>query len=105
MIVVSGSMRPELEIGDIIIIKRCSDYNVNDIITYEIDNYLVTHRIIEKDGENFVTKGDNNNVQDDNKVSLQNIKGKMIINSKLLKLVYSNWLLVVLIIIAIYIFL
>lgn len=106
LIVSSGSMNPELQIGDIIIIKKCNDYNVNDIVTYSVnDDYLVTHRIIEKDGTTFVTKGDSNNVEDNENVSIENIKGKMIINSKILKLVYSHWLLVVLIIVIIYLFL
>lgn len=106
LIVSSGSMNPELQIGDIIIIKKCNDYNVNDIVTYSVnDDYLVTHRIIEKDGTTFVTKGDSNNVEDNENVSIENIKGKMIINSKILKLVYSHWLLVVLMIVIIYLFL
>ncbi len=106
LIVSSGSMSPELHIGDIIIIKKCNDYNINDIITYSVgDDYLVTHRIIEKDGTTFVTKGDNNNVEDKEKVSIENVKGKMIINSKILKFIYSHWLLVVLTIIIIYLFL
>ena len=65
LIVSSGSMNPELAIGDIIIIKESDNYTVNDVITYKVDNsYLVTHRIIEKEGKTYKTKGDNNNTED-----------------------------------------
>ena len=70
----SGSMETELSVGDIIIVKECENYEVNDIVTYKVnDNYLVTHRIIERNGNNFVTKGDSNNVADNEKVSKDKI--------------------------------
>lgn len=95
----SGSMESELLVGDIIIIKESDDYEVDDIITYQVnDEYLVTHRIIERDGSNFVTKGDSNNVADKEKITKDKIEGKLICNSKLLKWLYNYWLIVVLII-------
>ncbi len=100
----SNSMQPELAVGDIIIIKKCSDYKINDIITYSVDEqYLVTHRIIEKEGNNFYTKGDSNNVSDSEIVKIENVKGKLIYNSKLLKLIYKHWLLFILIVLIIFI--
>lgn len=95
----SGSMQPELNVGDIIIIKECDHYNVDDIITYNVDNqYLITHRIIEKDGNNYVLKGDFNNTKDNCKVTKENIEGKVIFNSKLLKLLYNHWIICILVI-------
>ena len=95
----SGSMETELSVGDIIIVKECENYEVNDIVTYKVnDNYLVTHRIIERNGNNFVTKGDSNNVADNEKVSKDKIEGKMICNSKLLKWIYNHWIITVLVI-------
>ena len=100
----SNSMQPELTVGDIIIIKKCTDYEINDIITYSVDNkYLVTHRIIEKEEKNFCTKGDSNNVSDNDIVKIENVKGKLICNSKLLKLIYKHWFLFVLIVLIIFI--
>lgn len=90
-------MKPELAIGDIIIIKECDEYNKNDIITFNVnDEYLVTHRIIEKRGDNFVTKGDNNTSKDEELVQKENIVGKVIYNSKILKFIYKYWLLIIL---------
>jgi len=80
LIVKSNSMYPTLQIGDFILIKRNNDYKKGDIITYDYEsNYLVTHRIIEKNNNFFITKGDNNNSEDDKFIQLDNIKGKVIL--------------------------
>ncbi len=68
--VASGSMKPNINIGDVVIIKKCTanDIEVNDIIEYKRKNFSVIHRVIEKyqvDGEIFfITKGDNNKTAD-----------------------------------------
>ena len=73
-------MYPKLEKGDIVLIKKYNNYIKGDIITYSFeDNYLVTHRIIEKNNEGFITKGDNNNSEDNELIKLENIKGKVIL--------------------------
>ena len=79
LVIKSNSMFPNLEKNDVILIKKCNDYKVNDIITYSYENYLITHRIIEKNDEGFITKGDNNNSQDNDLVKLKDIKGKVIL--------------------------
>ena len=78
----SGSMMPELKVGDAIIIKEYKNYNVGDIITYRIDNkYLVTHRIIEKTEKGYITKGDYNNVKDNEIIEASRIEGKVIFHA------------------------
>lgn len=95
----SGSMEPSISVGDILIIKECREYDVNDIVTYNVDNnYLVTHRIIRKENEQLVTKGDNNNTEDSKKIRKENIEGKVILNSKLLKCLYNHWQIMILIV-------
>ena len=80
LIVKSNSMYPTLQKGDFILIKRNNDYKKGDIITYDYEsNYLVTHRIIEKNNNFFITKGDNNNSEYDKFIQLDNIKGKVIL--------------------------
>lgn len=80
LIVKSNSMYPTLQKGDFILIKRNNDYKKGDIITYDYEsNYLVTHKIIEKNNNFFITKGDNNNSEDDKFIQLDNIKGKVIL--------------------------
>lgn len=100
----SNSMKPELTVGDIIIIREYKDYNVGDVVTYSVnDDYLVTHRIIKKEGNNFVCKGDSNNVSDKEIVNIEKIEGKLIYNSKLLKFIYQHWFLFILVVLIIFI--
>ncbi len=63
--VISGSMQPTLQIGDIIIIRKEKEYHINDIITYDTGLTTVTHRIKSIDNNGVVTKGDANDVNDD----------------------------------------
>lgn len=77
----SNSMVPTFQKGDFIIIKKQSDYDVGDIITYivaeENQKYYVTHRIIQKNGNEYITKGDANNREDSQIVNNNTIKGKV----------------------------
>ena len=83
-VIVSGSMQPDLMIGDIVIVKNCdkNDINVGDIISYRSGQSVITHRIvefIESDGQTgYITKGDNNNVKDNVVVKFEDIEGKYI---------------------------
>jgi len=61
----TGSMSGTMEIGDIIVVKLTKDVKENDIVTYQQDNILITHRIIERQEEDIITKGDANNKEDD----------------------------------------
>lgn len=81
--VTSGSMEKEINVGDYIIVKKTNDVKVNDIVTYQKDNYFITHRIIEINGDKVVTKGDANNINDD-EISKSDIIGKYICKSKLI---------------------
>ncbi len=65
--VVSGSMEPTIHVGDLIVIDtKCSEFHVNDIVTFRDDNdNFVTHRIISIQDEKMITKGDNNNSSDE----------------------------------------
>lgn len=85
MTVLSGSMKPLLEPGDIILIRTVNHRNirVGDVVTYKIkQSLLVTHRIthINKKSNElmFKTKGDANNVEDENVVSQSQLIGLMI---------------------------
>ncbi|WBW98275.1 signal peptidase I [Oceanirhabdus sp. W0125-5] len=78
--VLSGSMRPVLEPGDIIIIKDNTHIDEGDIITFKSNNLIITHRVIEvisKENEVlYKTKGDNNNVEDKILIKQDNILGE-----------------------------
>ena len=78
----SNSMVPKFKKGDFIVIKKQEKYNVGDIITFEVieenSKYYITHRIVEKNENKFITKGDANNKNDNYKVYENAIKGKVI---------------------------
>ena len=64
------------------IVKKvdAKDLKENDIIAFkDDDNYVITHRIVEKIEENgnikFKTKGDKNNINDDGYVNSSQIEG------------------------------
>lgn len=78
--VLSGSMEPEFYPGDMVVVTKPnpSKLQPNDIITFKMDNEIVTHRIVEKTQEGFITQGDNNSVQDSEIITEENIIGKVI---------------------------
>lgn len=86
-IILSGSMQPELNVDDLIIVQSVNEteafdkLQVGDIATYFDGKSPVTHRVYEasknEDGVPvFIFKGDNNNVVDRNSVSASQIRGK-----------------------------
>lgn len=65
--VVSGSMEPNIHIGDLIIIDtKANLYQKDDIVTfYDENGSFVTHRIVSINENEMITKGDNNNTEDE----------------------------------------
>lgn len=83
--IISGSMEPQIQINDIVIVKEVpeTEINVGDVISFNTDGEIVTHRIIaiEKGQYNknlYITKGDANNVEDEEKITYEDIEGKYI---------------------------
>ena len=62
-VILSGSMEPSMSIGDIVV--------------FDSGGLSVTHRILEKAQEGFVTKGDANNVPDKELLSENHIIGRV----------------------------
>jgi signal peptidase len=75
MTVLSGSMKPVFNPGDVIVGKEVNAdrIKIGDVITFKYNNSLTTHRVINttnKEGHLFfITKGDNNNIGDMNPVN------------------------------------
>jgi len=63
-VVLSGSMEPALGIDDVILVRRADRYDVGDIVVYQSGDTLIVHRVIARDGETLVTRGDANNAAD-----------------------------------------
>ena len=62
--VATGSMSPTIEVGDVVITKLTKEVNANDIIVYMDGKNIITHRLIEKNGDKIITRGDANNSED-----------------------------------------
>lgn len=81
VIVVSGSMLPAIQINSLNIVKSCSfdDLEKGDILMYEADNgMMITHRVIDFMGEDYViVKGDNNQTEDA-PVRRDQVRGKIV---------------------------
>jgi signal peptidase I len=61
VIVNGNSMEPLYHRGDLVILHAASDYQIGDIVTYRHpDIGPVIHRIIGRDGERWIFKGDHN---------------------------------------------
>lgn len=83
--VLSGSMEPTIETGDLIIVEEVSpdDINVGDIISFKSanTNNIVTHRVfavVNEDEVKFKTKGDANNVEDNSLVDAKDLQGRYV---------------------------
>lgn len=85
-VIATGSMEPMIKPGDIILVKKIVDMdginalNKGDIIQFQRDSILISHRIIEvvndeEEGIQFRTKGDNNSSEDSDLVSPEDVKG------------------------------
>lgn len=75
-VVQSGSMEPELSVGDFLIIARSDGYSVGDVIVFQAGGSLIVHRIISIEGNEIITQGDANNVCDD-PIEISDVKGKV----------------------------
>ena len=74
--VATGSMKDYINEGDVVIVKINSDYNEGDVVTYISGNDFVTHRVVEKNDDYIITKGDNNNTND-NPIDKSLVLGKV----------------------------
>jgi len=65
MVVLSGSMAPALLAGDAVLVTSgITSIREGDIITFQREGELVTHRVVEVQPDQLVTQGDANNAPD-----------------------------------------
>jgi signal peptidase I len=74
-----ASMEPTLHRGDLAIVRAQPSYRVGDIVAYRSASLhtIVLHRIIGRDGDRFVFKGDNNTWVDTDRPSAGELVGEM----------------------------
>lgn len=84
-VVLSGSMSPAFNAGDVVVVNKSATYGMNDIITFNDPNIpgkIITHRIIKSENKNnqqiFTTKGDANNTEDKLSIPSTSVLGKVL---------------------------
>ncbi len=87
-VIATGSMEPLIMPGDVILVekvrneKEIDKLKKGDIIQFRMEDFLVSHRIIEivegQNGKGYRTKGDNNNTEDTDLVLPENVKGRVV---------------------------
>ena len=82
----TGSMERGIHVNDYIFVLKKNSYSKNDIITYRYEDTYITHRIVKIDGNKIITKGDANNVEDD-EISIDKVVGKVIYNGGILNFI------------------
>ncbi len=96
-VVESGSMKPNIEIGSVLLVQPTSQvrkvasplasptFNKGDVVTYLSGDNPVTHRVVGVEGSggqfSYQTKGDANRTPDQAKVAEKQILGKVILTA------------------------
>lgn len=77
--VVSDSMSPEINKGDVIMVVPQDEYEVGDVVAFYDSIGLLTHRIVSQNEDgSFVTQGDNNDSNDNEALKKEYIIGKVV---------------------------
>ena len=78
-VVISGSMVPEIQVGDIVIMNGSNDANVGDIIAFRRNSKVIVHRVMQRINLKgkivYTTKGDNNAIADSGFVDKSMVEG------------------------------
>ena len=76
--VASGSMEPALHISDVVLVKITQeDLKKGDIIAFQGEDAIITHRILFIDGKVITVKGDHNDVVD-KPITIDQVIGKIV---------------------------
>ena len=86
-IITTESMKPTIKIGDVIIVENVEEDKLKegDVITLKKSGEIITHRIAtiqEPVGDTksrYITKGDNNNIEDQEITEYDDIEGRKVI--------------------------
>jgi signal peptidase len=97
----TGSMEDKIHAGDYILLYRRNNYHVGDVVTYHVDTYFVTHRIIKIEDNKITTKGDANNLVDE-EISIDQIEGKVIYCGGILNIIINYKFVIVSILVGLY---
>lgn len=82
--VATGSMEPTLPVGSLIYTMKKPSYESGDIISFQRQDKIITHRIVKKQTQNnntfYIVKGDANNAPDGEKVPANQVIGNVLVH-------------------------
>lgn len=78
LVVISGSMEPTLKVGGVLYYEKINidELDEGDILVYQSNEHIISHRIVDIIEDDFITKGDKNNSIDNYLVSSNQVLGK-----------------------------
>ena len=78
-VVGSGSMEPAIDSGSLVYVQETNDYEPGDVVTFRVDDRIVTHRVVDETSRGYVTRGDANDAPDDWRVGDDQIVGEVVL--------------------------
>ena len=85
----SNIMEPEFLQNELIVIKRCNEYDLDDLIVYtNFNNEVLIRRIVQIDEYSFIAKADNNKFAEPNE-KIEAINGKVVYHSSKLGWIFK----------------
>lgn len=78
-IVDGSSMEPALERGDLVLLRRRASYAIGDVVGYRSEELgqIVLHRIVGRDGDRYLLKGDANGFRDSERPTADQVVGEL----------------------------
>lgn len=77
--VLTSSMEPTIDAGDLVYTYEADEYAPGDVITYRHEGALVTHRVVAVNSAGYQTQGDANDAPDGYTVPPDAVVGKVIL--------------------------
>ena len=77
LVVISGSMEPTLNVGGILYYhrKNINDFKINDIVVYQLNDHIISHRVYDITNNGIIAKGDANETYYDLLITKDKILG------------------------------
>ncbi|MFK8023892.1 MAG: signal peptidase I [Ilumatobacter sp.] len=92
VVIMSDSMRPTLDAGDVVLIEADERIGQREVIVFERDETLIAHRVFAVEGDELITKGDANASPDTDPVAREDVigSGRLVIPLVGLPLVWAQ---------------
>lgn len=77
MMITGGSMEPAIPVGSVVLTEPTTDIGPlpGAIVSFDVDGHTVTHRVVARDGDELITRGDANRTDDSTPVMVDDVVG------------------------------